>query len=128
MAEANKHEKFSKWIKEQIEKAGNLRKASRDAGLVHGTLIRAMAGEDLSLNTLEAIAKWTGVPLSNVLDIYAGTEAPGREVELELVFLFGKYPELRGVLEVAVENLDAEGLRDVMRYIEFQAQKRREQR
>ena len=128
MAEANKHEKFSKWIKEQIEKSGNLRKASRDAGVVHGTFIRAMAGEDLSLNTLEAIAKWTGVPLSNVLDIYAGTEATGREVETELVFLFGKYPELRGVLEVAVEHLDDEGLRDVLRYIEFQAQKQREQR
>ncbi len=122
----NKHEKFADWISEQIVKAGNLRKASRDAGVVHGTLIRATAGEDLSLNTLEAIAKWTGVPLSNVLDMYAGTEASGHEVETELVFLLSKYPELRGVLEVAVENLDAEGLRDVMRYIEFQAQKKRQ--
>jgi len=125
MEENNKHEKFAKWVKEQVDKSGNLRTAARKAGLVHGTLIRAMNGEDLNLRTLEAIANWTGVPLSAVLDMYADTVPLDRTVETELVRLFGEYPELRGVLETAVENLDDEGLREVIRYIEFQAQKRR---
>ncbi len=124
MVETKKHEKFAKWIKEQVERTGNLRKAAQKAGVVHGTLIRAMDGEDLNLATLEAIAKWTNVPLSTVLDLYSGTVPMDRSVETELVRLFGQYPELRGVLETAIENLDAEGLREVLRYIEFQAQKR----
>jgi hypothetical protein len=74
----------------------------------------------MSLSTLEALAKWRNVRLVKVLEMY-GEEIPeDRRAEWELGLLLDRRPELREVLEAAVDVLDEEALENVLDYVRFQ--------
>jgi transcriptional regulator with XRE-family HTH domain len=116
----NTRQRFSRWVQDGVEKEGGLRQAAQKSGLVHSTLIRAIQGESMSLSTLEALAKWRNVRLVKVLEMY-GEEIPeDRRAEWELGLLLDRRPELRDVLEAAVDVLDEEALESVLEYVRFQ--------
>ncbi len=120
-------EQFTAWIKDMIELAGGLRAAGRASGINHTTLLNASNGKDVDLATLELIAKWANVPLSTALDKYTNTPPSDRRVEFEMGRLFTQYPKLRKTLEVALEHLNDEDLRDVINFIEYKAAQRAKQ-
>ncbi len=114
-------ERFTQWVGGMIERAGGLRKAAREAGLNHATMLNISRGKDVDLATMEALAKWGKLPLSNLLDMYTGTIERDRLAEFEMTRLFTQYPDLRKVLAEAMEHLDDDDLRDVINFVQYKA-------
>jgi len=114
-------EKWAEWIRGMVERAGGLRKAARAAGINHATMLNVSRGKDVDLATLELIAKWSGAPLATVLDKYTGAVPRVQMVDFELERLFTQYPDLRKALDIAIEHLDDDDLRDVINFIRFKA-------
>jgi hypothetical protein len=114
-------EQFTEWVKDMIGRAGGLRAAGRAAGINHATMLNVSRGNDVDLATLEKLATWANVPLSVVLDKYAGAVPRDHRVEFEMGRLFTQYPDLRKTMEAALEHLDDADLRDVINFIQFKA-------
>jgi DNA-binding phage protein len=114
--------RFIEWLEQQVQRSGGVRAAADKAGLTHGTLIRAMQGEPVSLRTLTGISKMSQVDLYHVLELYGLEMGSGRQLEASLTRVLSRRPELRGALEKAVESLDDEALEDIIRYIVFRTQ------
>ncbi len=119
-------EQFAAWIRDMIERAGGLRAAGRAAGINHATMLSISQGKDADLVTLERVAAWSHLPLSTVLDKYAGTGQRDQKVEFEMGRLFTQYPDLRKAMEVALEHLNDADLRDVINYIQYKASQRQQ--
>jgi transcriptional regulator with XRE-family HTH domain len=115
---------FARWLEDQVARAGGPRAAARQSGVSHSTLIKAMKGESIRLDTLKAIAEWRKQPLARMLEMY-GEDIGERRTEMELERIAEKYPELRDTLNVAVEVLDDEGIAEVLRFIQYQVQRKR---
>jgi len=114
-------EKWAEWIRGMVERAGGLRKAACAAGINHATMLNVSRGKDVDLATLELIAKWSGAPLATVLDKYTGSVPREQRTDFELERLFTQYPDLRKALDIAIEHLDDDDLRDVISFIQFKA-------
>jgi len=117
-------EEFVNWLEEQVQREGGVRAAAAKVGVSHGTLLRGLQGEPLSLTTLEGISQWTGVDLVRLLRLYGAQINEEQRVESALARVLDQYPQLRKTLEVALDDLDDEALAEIIRYIEFRAQER----
>ena len=117
-------EEFVNWLEEQVQREGGVRTAAAKVGVSHGTLLRGLQGEPLSLTTLEGISRWTGVDLVRLLRLYGAQINEEQRVEAALARVLDQYPQLRKTLEVALDDLDDEALAEIIRYIEFRAQER----
>ena len=113
-------EEFSRWVENEVHKAGGYRQAAEQSGVVHATLIRAVQGEPLALNTLEGISRWTRVSLSKLLRMYGADVEDDRGVEFAIARVLDQRPELREVLEEAVDVLNDDEMSNVLDYIRFQ--------
>ena len=118
-------EEFVKWLEEQVQRAGGARAAASKVGVSHGTILRGLEGEPLSLTTLEGISEWTGVDLVRLLRLYGAQIDDEQRVESALARVLDEYPQLRETFEMALEDLDDEALADVIQFIEFRAQQGR---
>ena len=118
---------FVGWLEDQVQRTGSLRTAAKKAGVSHATLSRALQGDPLTLTTLEGISKWTGVDLIRLLRLYGAQLPEDQHVEAALARLLDQRPQLRDVLEMAVETLSDEQLNQVVDFIKFQAQQSAEQ-
>jgi transcriptional regulator with XRE-family HTH domain len=116
---------FQEWLTELVEKAGGWRPAAAKCGLSHATLLRAAGRMDgaVSLDTLQAIARWANVPLSYVLERYVGDTHPDMHIVAKVEQLRAEHPELVDVLDVAAK-LDENTLREVLAYIKFKIMQR----
>lgn len=114
---------FVEWLEDQVQRTGSLRTAAKQAGVSHATLSRALQGDAVTLTTLEGISKWTGVDLIRLLRLYGAQLPEDQHVEAALARLLDQRPQLRDVLEMAVESLSDEQLNQVVDFIEFQAQR-----
>jgi transcriptional regulator with XRE-family HTH domain len=101
--------------------------SARDVGSIlqvsHTTVLRALRGEQIDLDTLIKIAQWLNIRPSALLDTL-GDEA---NVDDKISMLVQAYPELREVLEKAAEAVE-DGLadpgiiKDIVSYAEFRIQ------
>ena len=117
---------FTAWLRERVDHEGGLRVSSDKAGVSHATLLRGLNGEPLSLRTLEGISNWTGVSLVRLLNLYSGEVEEGQELEAALSRVLDEHPQLKETLLASLEYLDDEAVAEVLEYIEFQVQRRRQ--
>ena len=118
-------EEFVKWLEEQVRRAGGARAAASKVGVSHGTILRGLEGEPLSLTTLEGISRWTGVDLVRLLRLYGAQIDDEQRVEAALARVLDEYPQLRETLQAAMQHLDDEAMADIIHYIEFRTQQGR---
>jgi transcriptional regulator with XRE-family HTH domain len=116
---------FVQWLEEQIERTGSMRTAARRAGISHATLSRALQGDPVTLTTLEGISKWTQVDLIRLLRLYGAQLPEDQHIEAALARVLDQNPELRGVLEAAMEVLDEDELTQVIEFIQFQVERKK---
>jgi len=117
---------FTKWLEERVQKEGGLRASADKAGVSHATLLRGLNGETLSLRTLEGISKWTGVSLVRLLNLYSGDLEEEQELEATLSRVLDEYPQLKETLLASLVYLDDEAIAEVLEYLDFQVQRRRQ--
>jgi len=117
---------FSAWLRERVDNEGGLRVSAQKAGISHATLLRGLNGEALSLSTLEGISNWTGVSLVRLLNLYSGELDDSKQLEDTLARVLDEYPQLRETLLLALEHLDDEAVAEILEYVEFQVQRRRQ--
>jgi transcriptional regulator with XRE-family HTH domain len=91
-------------------------------GVSHTTVIRAMRGEQIDLDTLIKIADWLKIRPSALLDSMGDAE-----VDSKITVLVEAYPELQRVLEeaaVAIEKGQADPsiIKDIVAYAEYRIQ------
>ncbi len=101
------------------------REVATQIGISHMTVSRAMRGETVDLDTLDAIARWLGVPLATILD----ARAPGTEEGFmgEVQLLAGMNPEFKEVFQelfakISAGDVDPRVLDDVVAYARFRIQ------
>ena len=117
--------KFQKWIEDLVTRAGGWRKAAKQAGLSHATMMKA-AGKiegDMDLKTVVAISEWTNLPLEHVLNLYMAPIPVDQELAMAIERLRQEAPLLTDALVVAAE-LGQEELQDVLEYIQFKVSRR----
>ena len=125
MTELEGMTEFQKWIEDLVTRAGGWRKAAKQGGLSHATLMKA-AGKiegGMDVKTLVAISEWSNVPLAYVLNLYVGGIEMDQRLAMEIERLRQLHPELTDALVVAAE-LGQEELQDVLEYIQFKVSRR----
>jgi transcriptional regulator with XRE-family HTH domain len=118
---------IARLLEERMKERGlSLRKAGREIGLAHTTLVRILRGEPYDVSSGEKIADWLGVPLSTLLDTRGASEdtdtlaakiAAVLETEPRLARVFGDAMER--VLNGEMSN---EAFRDLAAYAAFKLQ------
>jgi transcriptional regulator with XRE-family HTH domain len=98
----------------------SIRQAARDMDVSHSTLVRVMETGDCSLDTAQRIAKWLGVPVSQLLDI----ESDPSPLAAQMALLIEQEPELAKVFSVAMDrvlqgDMSPEGFRELAAYAAF---------
>jgi transcriptional regulator with XRE-family HTH domain len=104
-------------------KEGNglsVRAAARQIGVAHTTLGRFLQGQQIDLDTLEAISKWVGVDPSTALD--ADQEAS--PLEKKIAVLLQADPRLERIFTEAVDRIASgqatpELLEDLVEYAAY---------
>jgi transcriptional regulator with XRE-family HTH domain len=104
------------------EKGLGARKVGAILGVSHTTVLRAMRGEQIDLDTLIKIADWLKIRPSALLDSMGEAD-----VESKIDVLVEAYPELQKVLAdaaVAIENGQADPsiIKDIVAYAEYRIQ------
>jgi transcriptional regulator with XRE-family HTH domain len=105
------------------ERKLSARDVGANLGISHTTILRAMRGEQIDLDTLIKIAEWLNIRPSALLDTL-GDEA---RIDAKINALVQAYPELQGVLEkaaVAIEKGQADPglIKDIVAYAEYKLQ------
>jgi transcriptional regulator with XRE-family HTH domain len=105
------------------EKNLSAREVGTILGVSHTTVLRAVRGEQIDLDTLIKIADWLKIRPSSLLD-NLGEKA---EVDSKIELLIEAYPELREVLEKAAEAVEAGQadpaiIKDIAAYAEYRIQ------
>lgn len=83
------------------EKGLSLRQVARVVGVSHMTIGRALDGKQVDLDTLEAIAKWLGIPLVTILEARNDQLEPTAQLQL----LMGMSPKLSQALQDAYDAI-----------------------
>ncbi len=101
----------------------SLREAARQIGISHTSVKRVLDEASVDLDTLDAVARWVGVPLATVLELR--TDQQSEKFLADLQMLTGMEPELRPVFEeifskIVNGRLDARVLSDVVAYAKYQ--------
>jgi len=104
------------------EKNLSAREVGAMLGVSHTTVLRAMRGEQIDLDTLIKIADWLKIRPSALLDSMGDTD-----VDSKIDVLVEAYPELQKVLEnaaVAIEKGQADPsiIKDIVAYAEYRIQ------
>jgi len=104
------------------ERGLGARKVGAILGVSHTTVLRAMRGEQIDLDTLIKIADWLKIRPSALLDSMGEAD-----VESRIEVLVEAYPELHKVLEdaaVAIEKGQADPsiIKDIVAYAEYRIQ------
>lgn len=79
------------------------REASRLIGVSHMTIGRVLDGQQVELDTLDAIAKWLGLPLATVLEARNDRLEPSAQLQL----LMGMSPKLSQALHNAYDAISS---------------------
>ncbi len=98
------------------ERGISVREASRQIGVAHTTIIRIMNGKPADIDTLEAVCKWMGVKVSDVLEVNTTGS-----VASKIALLVERIPALGTTLTQAVAAVEAgdisdEDLREIVQY------------
>jgi lambda repressor-like predicted transcriptional regulator len=111
-----------KILHDDIKSKGiSVREASRQIGVAHTTVVRALKGKPLDLPTIELISKWIGINPNDVLDI---SKPQPRTAADKLAVLLSHNPGLSiafgHVLDLYENNqIDERMLTDILAYITF---------
>jgi len=101
----------------------SLRDVGERLGVSHTTVLRALRGGQVDLETLMKIAEWLNIRPSALLD----NASDGDDIEAKTKMLIDAYPQIQDVLEkavVAIENGQADPglIKDIVAYAEFRIQ------
>jgi transcriptional regulator with XRE-family HTH domain len=97
--------------------------SAREVGIIldvsHTTVLRALRGDAIDLQTLLKIAEWLNIRPSALLDSFQD-----EDVDARIEVLVNTFPELREVLEKAVEAIEAGRadpaiIKDIASYAEY---------
>lgn len=92
-------------LKDEARKRGlSSRKLAEEIGTSHTTIIRAMRGESIDLDTLIAIADWAGVRPADLLN---SLSKRGGNMADQLAVLIERVPALKKPLEEAMKAIEA---------------------
>ncbi len=92
-------------LKDEARKRGwSSRKLAEEIGTSHTTILRAMRGEIVDLDTLIAIADWAGVRPSDLLNSFSKR---GMDFASALAVLIERVPALKKPLEEATKAVQA---------------------
>ena len=117
---------FPKLIAREIAHRGlSLREAAREIGLnSHGTLVNALAGKSVDIDTAYLICKWLNVPLSAAVD----TATEDEKTIAAIAIVLNSAPELKKLFvraadEVSKGNLPIEDFKEIVNFASWQIQK-----
>jgi transcriptional regulator with XRE-family HTH domain len=104
------------------EQGLSLRGAAEQIGIGHSTVQRALKGQPVDIDSLDAIARWIGVPLTSILDARLVEQTEGFLADMQM--LAGMDPEFKTIFEemfarLVSENMDPRVLSDVVAYAKF---------
>jgi transcriptional regulator with XRE-family HTH domain len=115
---------FQTLLKAEIERRKlSYRKAAREIGIAHTTLIGAVRGNrTLDTETTTAICQWLGVPVSAAVD-------PGESVYAAVALVVQSSPALVSVFEQAAQNVQTgilapEDFDELVRYAAYLVHRR----
>lgn len=99
------------------EKRLSAREAARQLGVAHTTVLRILKGEPADVDTIEKVAKWTGVSLSTLLD-----SKDSDDLASKIAAIIEREPDLAKALDEAMSRILAgkmkpEVLADLVSYI-----------
>ena len=112
-----------KLLSEKIKEQGlSYREVATQIGISHMTVARVLRGDSVDLDTLDAIARWLGVPLATILDARNAGSDEGFMGEVQL--LSGMNPEFREVFQelfaqISNGDIDPRVLGDIVAYAQF---------
>lgn len=113
--------KLAQMVRDQMDERGlGARSAAKEIGISHATVIRILADMPVDINTIEAVSKWLGVTLIDVID-----QKPGdANLAAKLAVLINRAPDLgasltEALIEVEEGRMSAEDLRDIADFINY---------
>ena len=97
------------------------RAVSREIGVSHSTISRALNGDQLDMATLEKFADFLGIPVSSLLDMEGGGE---HGLAAKIDAMVSQEPELAKVFEDAIDlilddKMDPKIFEDLVAYASF---------
>jgi transcriptional regulator with XRE-family HTH domain len=113
---------LQRMLQDEIRSRGlSVRRASRQIGVSHTTVFRALEGKQLDLPTIELICKWLGVNTNEVLRLPASQSPTTSD---KLAVLISRNPRLLAAMDRLVEmyenkELEAVIVADVLAYISY---------
>ncbi len=113
-------------LKDEARKRGwSSRKLAEEIGVSHTTILRAMRGELVDLDTLIAISDWAGVRPSDLLNSFAKR---GADLSATLAVLLERIPALKKPLEAAMQavqegTVDPAIVEDIVTYTLYKLEK-----
>ena len=111
---------LAKLLGNRIRERGiSVRAAGREIGVAHTTIIRIIDGKPADIDTLEAVCKWMGVKVSDVLEINTTGS-----IASKIALLVERIPALgvtltRAVAAVEAGELSGEDLREIVPYAAY---------
>ncbi len=113
-------------LKDEARKRGwSSRKMAEEIGVSHTTIIRAMRGDLVDLDTLIAIADWAGVRPSDLLNSFSKKSG---DLSTTIAILIERIPALKAPLEAAAEAVkngtaDPSIVEDIVTYATYKLEK-----
>ena len=114
-------------LKDEARKRGwSSRKMAEEIGVSHTTIIRAMRGDLVDLDTLIAIADWAGVRPSDLLNSFS--KRKGADLSAVIAVLIERIPALKEPLQAAAEavqagTVDPSIVEDIVTYATYKLEK-----
>ncbi len=113
-------------LKDEARKRGwSSRKLAEEIGVSHTTILRAMRGELVDLDTLIAIADWAGVRPSDLLN---SLSKKGADLSATLAVILERVPALQKPLSDAMKavqegTVDPQIVEDIVTYAVYKLEK-----
>jgi transcriptional regulator with XRE-family HTH domain len=102
------------------ERGLSLREAAQEIGVSHTTIARLLAGKPADIDTLDAVARWMGVPITSLIEV----SVQGSDLVNQIAVFVSAYPELAGVFRDVMQGIlsgevKPEVLTDVVAYTAY---------
>ncbi len=114
-------------LKDEARKRGwSSRKMAQEIGVSHTTILRALRGELVDLDTLIGIADWLGVRPSDLLNSFS--KRKGADLSAVIAVLIERIPALKEPLQAAAEavqagTVDPSIVEDIVTYATYKLEK-----